>query len=84
MDNTLRALRRHHLARMKGQWRRRLGGMLPPVQARRIGRHARTATLCSCWLCGNPRRHFGESTLQERRASQRERGVLAVGGGDPA
>ena len=21
---------------------------------------------CSCWMCGNPRRYFGEQTLQER------------------
>lgn len=32
---------------------------------------------CSCTMCGNPRRHFGNSkigkTLQELRAEQRER-----------
>ena len=28
--------------------------------------------VCSCWMCGNPRRHLGEVTLQERRASQRD------------
>ncbi|WP_165251299.1 hypothetical protein [Paludisphaera soli] len=22
---------------------------------------------CSCWMCGNPRRHLGERTRQERR-----------------
>lgn len=31
---------------------------------------------CSCVMCGNPRRHFGNSktgkTLQERKADQRE------------
>ncbi len=24
---------------------------------------------CSCYMCGNPRRHFGELTVQERRAA---------------
>jgi hypothetical protein len=24
-------------------------------------------TPCSCWMCGNPRRHFGERTAQEQR-----------------
>lgn len=27
-----------------------------------------TPAVCSCWMCGNPRRHFGEQTIQERRA----------------
>ena len=26
-----------------------------------------TTKLCSCTGCGNPRRHFGERTVQERR-----------------
>lgn len=25
---------------------------------------------CSCPMCGNPRRHFGEKTIQEKRADQ--------------
>jgi hypothetical protein len=24
--------------------------------------------VCSCWMCGNPRRFEGERTLQERRS----------------
>lgn len=24
-------------------------------------------TVCSCWMCGNPRKFFGELTLQERK-----------------
>lgn len=27
-----------------------------------------TRTPCSCLVCGNPRRYFGEKTMQERRA----------------
>lgn len=34
------------------------------LHARR--RHAQRKP-CSCWMCGNPRRHLGEVTLQERR-----------------
>ena len=29
-----------------------------------------TPTPCSCWMCGNPRRYFGEGTVQERRLLQ--------------
>lgn len=25
---------------------------------------------CSCWMCGNPRRHSGAITVQERRAPE--------------
>lgn len=28
----------------------------------------RTRAPCSCPMCGNPRRHWGEHTVQERRA----------------
>ena len=31
---------------------------------------AQTPTLCSCWMCGNPRKWFGLKTIQERRMFQ--------------
>lgn len=37
---------------------------------KRLGSAVKTPCPCSCPLCGNPRRHFGEVTLQERRATQ--------------
>ena len=27
---------------------------------------------CSCYMCGNPRKHFNEETLQEKRANLEE------------
>lgn len=33
-----------------------------------IGRAARTRHPCSDYCCGNPRTHWGERTVQERRA----------------
>lgn len=56
-----RSWRRHHLMRKKHK-------------ARRIYKHDSNGTLanhlasCSCALCGNPRRHFGHMTIQEKRA----------------
>ena len=38
--------------------------------ARQIGRFAQTRKPCSCFMCGNPRRHFGEKTIRERRLAQ--------------
>ena len=29
-------------------------------------------TVCSCWMCGNPRKYFGEVTRQEKMAEIRE------------
>lgn len=29
-----------------------------------------TPAVCSCPMCGNQRKHFGERTVQERRAMQ--------------
>ena len=36
--------------------------------ARILATHGR---LCSCELCGNPRRHFKEITIQEKKAAER-------------
>jgi hypothetical protein len=35
-----------------------------------MGRVVDTPTPCSCWMCGNPRKYFGERTIGERRAMQ--------------
>ena len=32
-------------------------------------RHRHQRTLCSCWMCGNPRTHHDELTIQEHRAA---------------
>lgn len=38
-------------------------------------KHADYLAVCSCSMCGNPRRHFGKRTFQEIRA-----GIGKVGG----
>jgi hypothetical protein len=35
-----------------------------PKQAGIFANHGK---VCSCWMCGNPRRYLGEQTIQERR-----------------
>jgi len=32
---------------------------------RAIQAHTDNRTVCSCWMCGNPRKHFGERTRAE-------------------
>lgn len=63
--------RRHHEERIKAKVRGYYvcrNRQTPKV----IGRHAQTPKPCSCEMCGNPRRHFAEPTIQERRAEQQE------------
>jgi len=31
--------------------------------------NANTATACSCEMCGNPRKHWGDITVQEKKAN---------------
>ena len=42
--------------------------------ARDLGIRGTTPSTCSCSICGNPRKHFGNGvrglTMQERRASE--------------
>lgn len=40
---------------------------------RQIGILLSTPKNCSCWMCGNPRKYDNESTVQERRNTQKER-----------
>jgi hypothetical protein len=67
MDSELekvRAIRRHHRERIilkrygkvqRGYWHVKEPGYL-----------AKNNTVCSCWMCGNPRKYFGELTRQEK------------------
>jgi len=74
MKSQKRALRRHHAARRKRWAQRELSHMLDGHHGRRrlkfIGMLADTPKLCSCWMCGSPRRYFGELPYQELRLAR--------------
>ncbi|MBN9425282.1 MAG: hypothetical protein J0H09_02140, partial [Burkholderiales bacterium] len=63
-----RALRRHHRARLKAiRQFYRTQGRDPASDAGKpagkpLGKVLATPAPCSCALCGNPRRYFGEAT----------------------
>jgi len=69
-----RSIRRHHSDRLKAKrskyywwWEdKRTGG------ARRDGILANTPKLCSCVVCGNPRKHFNRPTYQEQKEEQED------------
>lgn len=60
-----RAIRRHQLRVAKARARRQLMEWEVPPTPTRVGLHAGTRAICSCWMCGNPRRYEGERTRQE-------------------
>ena len=61
-----RARRRQDRARMVARAKR----YLPD---RRYQWLADNLASCSCWMCGNPRRWFGELTMQEIRQDSHDR-----------
>ena len=71
LESQKRALRRYHAHRRKAWVRRMLRHYFMErhaLSARRVGMYSKTPKICSCFMCGNPRRFRGELTLQERRA----------------
>lgn len=71
---TGRALRRHHAARLKRrQCKRNAGwlcGLSDEFKRKKTGILLHTPKVCSCFMCGNPRKYLGEPTLQEESANQ--------------
>jgi len=62
-----RAYRRAQTERIKRARRKWWGRTLSPKE---LGEVAKTPTPCSCYMCGNPRKHWSEPPIQERRALQ--------------
>ncbi len=54
--------RRHHAERVKNNRKR--------YHSNWNGKNTETPCKCSCWMCGNPRRHDGEVTIQELRGGK--------------
>ena len=73
MKSTKRAERRHHRARMSAR-ARRIGRVVRGMKGGELDRWVlqsfNNLQVCSCWMCGNPRRYFGDPTLRERRFAQ--------------
>lgn len=70
-----RALRRHHLSRLKNK--RRHDYCFAGVP---IGQHVATPARCSCWMCGNPhgngRTALTVQQLRQAAAAQNEEAIL--------
>ena len=57
-----KAYRRHHIKRLKRVRSHYYDGDISEKQLQLL---IHTRKPCSCYMCGNPRRHFGEITRQE-------------------
>ncbi len=70
MKDFSRALRRHHDARLKKKRQYYFYGSHGKLDPKSLGRVLHTTTICSCFMCGNPRKYYLERTVQERRWMQ--------------
>ncbi|WP_425263099.1 hypothetical protein [Vibrio owensii] len=71
MKNTTRAIRRHHYSRLRNKrLKQKYWGQDMELKKRHLGICVNTPTICSCHMCGNPRKKFGWVTLQEVKANQ--------------
>jgi hypothetical protein len=68
MHSNSQSQRPHHRERLI---RKRRHYWNTAVEHKTLGKLAKTPTPCSCWICGNPRRHSGKPTLQEARHNQK-------------
>ena len=72
----LRSRRRHEVERRRIWWYKRLLSThysVPTESDKTLFRkmacsRANTGTPCSCYMCGNPRKHWDEKTRQEKKS----------------
>ena len=69
-DHSKRALRRHHRERLKRKRASYWLGYTWPMDERLLGMVVSTPHPCSSYCCGNPRKWFGELSIQERKYFQ--------------
>lgn len=69
--NMKRSLRRHHYNRLKRLRKKKWGYWDWHMPDKLAGFYANTACVCSCWMCGNPRRKFRAITRQEYIANMK-------------
>lgn len=64
------AYRRHQLSKKKSKAKMIACEWNVKPTGKRIGMLASTPTPCSCDMCGNPRRHWKQKTIQEMKADE--------------
>lgn len=64
MKNFKRSIRRHHIKRLKNKRKKYHGGWASE-SSRAKGMVLHSPCLCSCYMCGNPRKFQRERSLKE-------------------
>ena len=65
-----RSIRRHNREMLNKKVAKQIKFIyhLNPVVHQKLVKHmVKNRTLCSCWMCGNPRKYFNHKTIQEER-----------------
>jgi hypothetical protein len=70
MEKSKRQERFVQKSRFKNKARKSLMYQASYQSPKVLGKLTHTRALCSCTMCGNPRRHFGETTLQEKSLAE--------------
>lgn len=66
-----RSERRHQARRVKARfYRKQRVHECWLTNERNAGLYANHGKVCSCFMCGNPRKYWGDPTMQEKRANQ--------------
>lgn len=65
IKNKKRGIRRDHYMRIK---RKRKSYNVAPIEDGVTDLTIETPKPCSCFMCGNPRKFFKESTIQEKKS----------------
>lgn len=74
-----RALRRHHRQRMKNN-RKKYWTVFPHEESpKRLGIITTTPCICSCWMCGNPRKYYKNSKAGLKISEIRKMEAMIMG-----
>lgn len=74
-----RALRRHHRQRVKNN-RKKYWTVFPHEESpKRLGIITTTPCICSCWMCGNPRKYFKNSKAGMKTSEIRKMEAMIMG-----
>lgn len=74
-----RALRRHHRQRMKNN-RKKYWTVFPHEESpKRLGIITTTPCICSCWMCGNPRKYYKNSKAGMKISEIRKMEAMIMG-----
>lgn len=70
---------RSHKARLKERRKKYINVTTSKNIDVAVGVISNTPAICSCWMCGNPRKFFSELTIQEKKFKDIEKEFLDFG-----